>query len=100
MVNTLVNFSNIHISATTNGHDGPDSKGSNHRVENEARAIDISRIDNKTIESLGSSHPWVIDFQTVIDELLNIRENFGLYWLHKEKKLHSPKPVRKKQSRK
>lgn len=93
--NKTVHFKSIHISATTNGHDA--SQVSNHRVENGARAIDISRIDGKYMESLGTHHPLVKVFQTALDEVPNIRENFGPYWLHKEKQIFSPKPIRKKQ---
>jgi hypothetical protein len=44
-----VDFSTIHISATTNGHD--ESEVSNHKVENGARAIDISRIDEQFVKN-------------------------------------------------
>jgi hypothetical protein len=39
----------------------------------------------------------VIDFQKAIDELTNVRENFGPYWLHKGRAVYSPKPLPKKQ---
>lgn len=94
-VSKTVKFSSIHISATTNGHG--DSKVSNHRVENGARAIDISMIDGKYVQSLGPNHALVIAFQNAMDELPNIRENFGPYWLHKEKEIYSPKPLKRKQ---
>jgi hypothetical protein len=90
-----VDFSTIHISATTNGHDESDL--SNHKVERGARAIDISRIDGEFVEKLGPVHPSVINFQKAIDELPNIWENFGPYWLHKERVVYSPKPLSKKQ---
>lgn len=92
----MVSFSSIHISATTNGHDGKLYKNSNHRVKNGARAIDISSIDGKTVEELGANDPLIIAFQTNIDVLPNIRENFGPCFLHKEGKRYSPEIERKK----
>lgn len=95
IANKSCDFHTIYISATTNGHD--ESTVSNHKVENGALALDISRIDGQRVEKLGPLHPLVTGFQKALDELPNIRENFGPYWLHKEKGVYSPKPVRKKQ---
>lgn len=95
MVSQSCDFHTIYISTTTNGHD--ESQVSNHKIDNGALAIDISRIDGKPIEALGANHPWVIAFQHAMDKLPNIKENFGPCWLHKEGVTYSPKPACRKQ---
>ena len=85
-----VDFHTIHISATTNGEHG---KKSNHSVR-KARAIDISMIDGKYVESLGPKDPLVIAFQNAMDELPDIRENFGPFFRHKFRRRYSSDRLR------
>ena len=83
-----VKIESIHISATTNGHEGKQYTNSNHRKENGARAIDISRINGNNIFDLGANNPLVIALQNALDETPYIRENFGPYFRHKKRKTY------------
>ena len=81
----------IHISATTNGEH---ASYSNHSICQEARAMDISRINGQKVIELGPNHAWVKIFQACLDELANIRENFGPERINKLKQKF-PDPNRK-----
>jgi len=92
--NETVKIESIHISATTNGHDGKQYANSNHRKENGARAIDISRINGSSIASLGANNPLVIALQSALEEVSIVRENFGPYLRHKNKKPYTTSRLR------
>lgn len=92
--NETVKIESIHISATTNGHDGKQYANSNHRKENGARAIDISRINGRNIADLGGNNPLVIALQNALDEIPLVRENFGPYLRHKNKKPYTTSRLR------
>jgi hypothetical protein len=92
--NEIVKIESIHISATTNGHDGKQYANSNHRKENGARAIDISRINGKNISDLGANSPLVIALQNALNEISIVRENFGPYLRHKDKKPYTTSRLR------
>jgi len=84
--NESVKITEIHISTTTNGHDGSKYINSNHRKENGARAIDISRINGIPVIELGPHNQLVIALQEALDEIPIVRENFGPYFMHKKKR--------------
>ncbi|ACE05613.1 hypothetical protein Aasi_0168 [Candidatus Amoebophilus asiaticus 5a2] len=92
--NETVKIESIHISATTNGHDGKQYANSNHRKENGARAIDISRINSSSVASLGANNPLVIALQSALEEVSIVRENFGPYLRHKNKKPYTTSRLR------
>jgi hypothetical protein len=92
--NEEVRIESIHISATTNGHDGKQYANSNHRKENGARAIDISRINGRNIVDLGANSPLVIALQNALNEVLIVRENFGPYLRHKDRKPYTTSRLR------
>lgn len=92
--NETVKIYSIHISATTNGHDGKQYANSNHRKENGARALDISKINGKNVADLGPKSPLVIAFQNALDETPYVRENFGPYFRHKKRKIYRSTALR------
>eukprot|EP01132_Coremiostelium_polycephalum_P002967 gene2967-3705_t len=83
--NRSVSITSIHISATTNGHDGKQHANSNHRKENGARAIDISKINGRNIIDLAANDPLIIALQNALEEIPVVRENFGPYLRNKNK---------------
>ena len=79
------------LSTTTNGQH---SKGSNHYTK-KARALDISRIDGITMKEMGADDPRIKALQDCLEELPDIRENFGPHFRHRHKRRHSNERLRK-----